>query len=300
MLAPVKVPYDLVSKLQNLGFAEYEARSYIGLLAIAPATAYEISKQTGVPRANTYNALENRVKKGAVQPVGERPARYAPLPPKDLLRNIAEGTRQRCAELATGLLNISFGSEPQFVWTVIGERKVHSKIGDLMRSARRHIWIKASEEILDQHLAELRTAYRRGLEIIIILFGQNPERFALGNRARVYLHEGNGVRIGGADNLFTLTIDYSEALTAHVRDDYVGAYTQSSPMVTMAETIIRHDVYLAEIFDRFGDEIARAFGPHLIELRRRLFSADQLDTFHANLRQLGIVDDADQLLPGGT
>lgn len=279
---------QVLSGLQGLGFSDYEARVYVGLLKSAPSTAYELSKQTGVPRANVYSALENLTTKGAVQPVGERPARYAPVPPKDLLKSIAENTSLLCTELGEVLSQSSSGNELQFVWRVAGEQKVHSKISELIERASKHVWIKASDDLLMRHHDELAAASRRGLQIIVILFGSNPERFNFGKKAKVYLHEGNGIRIGQADNLFTLTIDYDEALTASMVGEYIGAYTQSKPVVTMAETIIRHDIYMTEIFEKLGPQITELFGPHLVGLRSRLFSEPQLQALYENFERLGL------------
>ena len=49
------VSTEMISRLQALGFAEYEARCYLGLVNGPPCTAYDISKITGVPRANVYS-----------------------------------------------------------------------------------------------------------------------------------------------------------------------------------------------------------------------------------------------------
>ena len=282
------VSTEMVSRLQALGFAEYEARCYLGLVNGPPCTAYDISKVTGVPRANVYSVLEKLIKKGAVQPVSEQPARFAAMPPTELLASISRTTRTRCDELAK-IINTAGGEKEQdIVWTLIGEDRVSLKISDMLARAKRHIWIKASDEILSTQIDGLRAAHKRGVEVIVVLFGDDPKRYSFGRGSKVYLHEGNGVRIGVADNLFTLTIDFEEALTASMADGYVGAYTRSGVFVTMAETIIRHDIYMAEIFAKFGDEIASAFGPHLKSLRGKLFSADQLEPFKSNLRKLGL------------
>src|SRR5690606_22091464 len=87
---------EISAELQALGFSDYEARSYLALVKVSPSTAYDVSKTTGVPRANVYGAIENLVKKGAVQMVGQQPARFVPVPPKELMSNIAKSTSDRC------------------------------------------------------------------------------------------------------------------------------------------------------------------------------------------------------------
>lgn len=275
-----------VGRLQALGFSEYEARAYIALLGVCPATGYEISKAAGVPRANTYAALESLTKKSAVQPISENPARYMPLAPDVLLGRIAEDTSARCTALARDLAVAEREEAGQFVWTIAGERNVHAKIAEMIGRARDHVWIKADEESLDTQRDALAAAGRRGVEVLIILFGGSPERYRFGRKGTVYLHEANGMRIGFSDNLFTLAIDFVEALTASVRGDVYGAYTRNEAVVRMAETLIRHDVYLAEIFEHFGPEIDARFGPHLLSLRRRHFSPDQLEALERTITAL--------------
>ncbi len=114
-----------------------------------------------------------------------------------------------------------------------------------------------------------------------------------GAQSRVYLHEGNGIRVGGADNLFTITSDYRIALTANVTDELTGAYTTNESVLRMAETLIRHDFYMAEIMSRFGAEIESAFGARLVSLRRQMFSQDQYRLLESRMeveRQARIAD----------
>src|SRR5690554_1136247 len=83
-------------QLQSLGLTEYESWALLALIGRNPATAYEVSKQAGLPRANAYTALEGLVKKGAVQPVSENPARYVPVNPAEFLSRIASHTNEVC------------------------------------------------------------------------------------------------------------------------------------------------------------------------------------------------------------
>ena len=41
---------DLVQLLHELGFSQYEARCYVGLLGQEPQTGYSVAKATGVPQ----------------------------------------------------------------------------------------------------------------------------------------------------------------------------------------------------------------------------------------------------------
>jgi sugar-specific transcriptional regulator TrmB len=289
---------DLANELQALGFSDYEARTYIALLQSHPATAYEVSKLSGLPRSNTFGALESCTKKGAVQPVSEAPVRYVPVDPRVLLSRIADDTSAHCARLASRLAQIKVDESRDFVWTIDGEKKVNAKISEIISAAKVHIWIKAHQTLIDEHYPELRAAAARGVSIMVILFGDDADRFRFGEHVRVYLHEGNGVRVGNADNLFTITTDFNTALTAKMQGDVHAAYTRNESIVTMAESLLRHDMYLAEIFQRFGPQIDEAFGPFLVSLRHRYFSPQQLVGLNQTLERL-FPGNASRKLPGG-
>jgi sugar-specific transcriptional regulator TrmB len=280
-----RVPHLLVAELQKLGFSDYEARAYMSLLKSSPATAYEISKDAGLPRANTYAALASCTEKGAVQPFSESPVRYVPVDPDELLTRIAKDTAARCQRLASQLRQVKSDDSREFVLNIEGEEQVAAKISEMIRAAKLHVWIKAHEDVVDAHRADLRDAANRGVSIMIILFGKDGRRFRFSDRVRVYLHEANGVRIGNADNLFTIATDFTTALTAQMHGVVHAAHTRNPAIVTMAETLIRHDMYLAEIFAKFGDRITQAFGPHMRQLRANSFSPGQLAAMNDMLAQ---------------
>lgn len=280
--APPTSP-DPVSDLQRLGFSEYEARTYVSLLRRNPATAYEISKHSGLPRANTYGALENLTKKQAVQPVSENPVRYAPISPAVLLDRLASDVSGICGRLKDNLEGMDLRDGSDIVWNIEGQAQIEKKIDELIEGAKQHIWIKASADVLHRHTPQLKEAATRGVKLLFVVFGSDTDFLMFNRRCKVYLHEGNGLRVGGADNLFTIAIDYRVALTANVAEELLGAYTTNPSVVRMAETLIRHDVYMAEMMSAFGSEIEARFGVGLRKLRRQLFSPEQLKLLESNL-----------------
>jgi HTH-type transcriptional regulator, sugar sensing transcriptional regulator len=272
-------PTGLLGDLKRLGFTEYEARVYVQLLRSSPATAYEVSKSAGVPRPNTYTALEALAQRGAVLPVSQRPVRYVAAAPDDLFPTIARQTEALCDDLVVRMSSLSSWQDDQYVWMLRGDAAVHDKIDVLIEKSQTVIWVKAADDVLRRHERSLRTAAKRGVELVIVLFGIDAEEFRFSEHCRIYIHENNGVRVGTADNLFTLAVDHTEMLTARIEDEVVAAHTQNSPIVNLAESLIRHDYYMAEIFARFGPLIDDAFGPYLRDLRLSCFTPEQARSF---------------------
>jgi sugar-specific transcriptional regulator TrmB len=65
--------------LARFGFTPTEAKVYLALLPISPATGYAVAQAAKLARANTYDALEGLAGRGAVTRLPGRPLRYAAL-----------------------------------------------------------------------------------------------------------------------------------------------------------------------------------------------------------------------------
>jgi sugar-specific transcriptional regulator TrmB len=274
----------IISDLKRIGFTEYESRIYIQLLKESPATAYEIAKSTGVPRPNSYNALEALTQRNAVLRVSENPVRYIPAAPGDFLDGFARQTRNLCTQLGVELSDISQPAKSQYVWVITEEAAIHDKIDALIEQSQEIVMVKAADEVLRRHKLALKSAAERGVELLVILFGKDADEFRFNDRSNIYLHESNGVRMGTADNLFTVTSDHAEMITVSTIDVISAAHTRNRPIVNMAESLIRHDFYMSKIFETFGDQIDAAFGPYLRDLRMACFTPEQISSFKAKTR----------------
>lgn len=271
----------VLTDLKVLGFTDYESRVYVALVKYPSSTAYEVSQRSGVPRPNTYSALKVLEDRGAVMPVSERPNRYAARHPDELFRSIAQQTSRLCEDLAGRLGELAAPpKDQQYVWILNGEADVHAKVAEMIVNAQREIWIKADPTVLDIHAGALRAVTsEKGVRLMIILFGDDPAAYQFNDNCVIYVHEASGVRMGTADNYFTIAIDHREMLTANFDTELEAAHTENGPVVKMALSLIRHDYYMAEIFRQFKKQLDKAFGPHLSELRTRSYTPDQVESF---------------------
>ena len=77
---------DLQKKLMQIDITDYEAKVYPAMLSLYPATGYQLSKESGVPRSMVYEPLKRLHAKGAALETMEgRATLYRPLPPEALL-----------------------------------------------------------------------------------------------------------------------------------------------------------------------------------------------------------------------
>ena len=274
-----KVDNDIVNDLKSLGFGEYEARAYIGLLKCGPATAYEVAKVSGLPRANMYNVLKTLTEKGAAQPVNEKPVRYMAVSPDELFNSIAENTSQMCSDLRDSLSSLVCQEGPEYVWIFKGESDIGRKITEILQTASQHVWLKGTSADITPLLPEIQKACERGISVVIVIFADSIEPFQCDPNCEVFLHEANGVILGGAANFLTVTADSDKALIAKIKGDLEAAYSENYSFVYMVDLMIKHEIYVAEILNRFGDDVEKEFGPGLINLRKKYSRPDIGSTF---------------------
>jgi sugar-specific transcriptional regulator TrmB len=264
-------------ELQELGFTDYEAKIYISLLQNSPVTAYEISKNNALPRPNVYSALDSLEKKQAVQRASLDPVRFVPVSPATLFSRISKTVQDRCLALEVGLEKLQPEEKTHYVWNIDSSDEARLKINQLIVVAKSHIWIKAHYEELLPHLDELKLASKRGVALLFILFGDSDQiqQFNFSKNCSVFAHEGDGTVVGLGRHLITLSIDFKEALIMNMKE-HAGAFTQSEPIVNLADSLIRHEIYLAEIFKYFSHLLEEKFQPGLFELRKKYLPKEQI------------------------
>ncbi|WP_274631236.1 TrmB family transcriptional regulator [Arvimicrobium flavum] len=272
---------QLLADLQGLHFSDYESRAYLALLKVQPATAYEVAKEAGLPKANSYSVLESLSRKEAVQPVSEGPVRYMATPPEVLLSGIVQATERRAARLKEGLNRLGDVPQHEFVWSMTGAHAINNRISQMIDASTTHLWIKGAENHLESHRDRLKAAADRGVEILIVLFGTKVEHFSFDGTITVMLHEGNGIPVAMAPYLVSMTRDFEEALVAELGDQPYGAYTRNKPVVNIFDSLIRHEIYFCEIFAVFGEEIQSRFGPALFELRKKYLPRVHVESLRA-------------------
>jgi len=252
-----------IEEMKRLGFTGAEAQIYVFLLQSPDSTGYEVSKGTGLPRANTYQALETLVAKERITAVSSDPVRYVAIPPALLLRSIQQETLQRCHELERQLTSLEKPDRVGHFWELNEYGKIEARLIELINVAQHRIAASLWAEDLERLSRPLQLAHSRGCTVILNLFGEATADFAT-----IYRHEGPEKVVTG--HIIALAIDFQEALVASLDAPATGVITQNRTLVRVVEKLIRNEAYLASIYEQFPAELEATFGPHLVDLRRRL------------------------------
>lgn len=165
---------ELNSKLTAIGFTEYEARVYIALLGEHPATGYQLSKKSGIPRSMVYEALGRLHVRGAVLKTEERRATlYRPLPPDALLDRFAEEHSALIQSLRSGLREEFNVKEGDRLWSISGRSSVIPYAKRLIQGAKDEIDLVLDDEDLNPLQPEIVNSIKRGPQINILLTGKD-------------------------------------------------------------------------------------------------------------------------------
>ncbi|MBM4372143.1 MAG: TrmB family transcriptional regulator, partial [Deltaproteobacteria bacterium] len=165
----------IVRTMKQLGFNTSEARAYIALLKAHPATGYEVSARSGVPRSAVYNVLRRLEAQGLVNSIQAKPARYVPLEPQRLAHLMETRLEGTLDDLRAALAALVDRVVPSSTWTVQGYLPMIEQARTLVANARRYVYASlwGREGLLLQEA--LRGAVRRGVDVVLFSWTPLPE-----------------------------------------------------------------------------------------------------------------------------
>jgi HTH-type transcriptional regulator, sugar sensing transcriptional regulator len=157
-------------ELEKVGLTNYEARCYLGAIALGGGRAEEIAELARVPRTSAYKALDSLTARGFMEQSEDRPMRFIPVDPLSLLGRL-RGDLETTFERIAGVQE-AFGTRgiPQVVYTLNGKDRVLSKIGEMIERAKKRIIISSPNisVIRKHHGKSFERALERGVEVLVI------------------------------------------------------------------------------------------------------------------------------------
>ena len=168
---------ELIVKLSKLGFSNYEAKTYLGLLNNNPATGYEISQNAHVPRSVVYSTLRKMESLGYVISIHEKPRRYIPLSPKRLLAKLESDFTSELKHLSDDIIAFNDKSDTEGFWNIRGYRSLIEICNVNIRESKKQVCISAWSSEIEELQTSLLDAKKRGVDIIIFSFNKVKENF---------------------------------------------------------------------------------------------------------------------------
>ena len=170
----MEVDERTISNLMRLGLTKYEALAYIALVRLGSGTVAEIHKLSGVPTTKLYEVLSRLESKGWVEVLRERPLRFRAKPPDEVLDAVTEELVKACEDVKTALKEIygrGLEVEKPDVWMVRGLRNVENKMLNMIKGARKNVYLMVSRlaaGFLDKARRQLLSSYWQGVDVKVL------------------------------------------------------------------------------------------------------------------------------------
>lgn len=257
----------ILTHLKKLGFTEYEGKVYISLLNTHPASAYTISKDSGVPHSRVYDITRRLIEKGVAVSTGVNPEVFTPLSPQELIFKLKREYEQSTDELEKQLKKINFKSDFDPVWNVRNREQAFKLTGDQIVHAQHSVYIGIWSEELPMLSEELKNADNRGVSVFILIYGRDNLDFG-----ETYNHDTEGFStLNELGRTLDCAVDDRWCITGALggsRESQI-IWTRNSGLVQTIKSYISHDLYLAEISKHFGSSINKKYGRNLAKLRKK-------------------------------
>src|SRR5919197_797180 len=260
----------IVDQLVELGFSQYEARAYLGLLGQEPMTGYALANITQIPQPKVYETLRRLAEKRAVVKIGSDPARFVAVPAEHLLSQLDDDFRRRLAEARSGLAELGRGpgdDELRVLRSPRGWRSISRHALALLDGAERHVYLSTHADQLADLAEAARRADARSVRLDVLCFGQTDLEPVNGRVLHHASTEGMVYRHHQARHV-ALVADGQHTLWALAADgtQWDAVVAVDPLLAAVVKGYVRHDMYVQEIFSGFREELERRYGAGLDRL----------------------------------
>ena len=272
---------DLIDKLKDIGFNTYEAKVYIALLKKYPATGYEAAKLSGIPQSRAYDTLKTLEEKGIVAATNAKPVLYTPIKPKQILSNYKKKVESSINYLEKHLPQVKDNYNEPIV-NISGMQNIHNRILDVIKNAKREIYIEIWSQDYKIFEQELKNAYNRNVEIRIVGYDNFQSGFGL-----VFEHAfAKDIEMSLGGRMIIIAADDSEGVigkTSSFRNNISDTgiiWTQNKSIVFIIKEFIVHDMYLIDIEENLVEQMKYIYGKGLKRLKDKVLGTNSLYLIH--------------------
>lgn len=259
---------EMLEVLKNLGFTEYEAKTYLALLTHSPLTGYAVAKNSGVPRSKIYEVLDGLIARGDIIASPGNPPLYKALPAKDMIAARKAKIEENCSAAEQLLEQFENSSDDRDnIWNITGLNNILQKVNECILSAKKRILIEIWAEDFPAIASSLEKVTKNGVIVSIISYGEICAEFA-----NIYPHDMSDkitAEYGGRWIVFSADDTQVVAGAISLGDESRVAWTKHQGLVMPITEVMIHDLYIVEILKAHRDVLEATFGKDLIELRKK-------------------------------
>jgi len=204
---------QIIEQLHHFGFTKNESKTYLTLLKQFPATGYEISQRSGVPRSAIYDVLKKLELHGVISSNGAKPVTYVPINPEQFTSQLTSRFEHNIHELRDSLSKVNKDAIQEKTWNIKGYSALIDQARSLIDDAEDYVYCSIWHREYIQLRKQLNDARGRGVDVVCFSFcnldDEDPQVFSYGiaedqlreiwHRQIVVIVDKRLVLLGGAD-----------------------------------------------------------------------------------------------------
>jgi len=265
---------EIIDNLKELGFNSYEAKVYLALLKKYPSTGYEVAKNADIPQARAYDTLKSLENLNIVTASNTKPVYYTPINPKELTKQYKRKMSSTIDFLEKKLPEVKENYlEP--VLGVQGNCSINNKICEIIKHAKREIFIEIWAQDFKYYEELLRDAYNRGVDVKIVGYDNISCSFGT-----LFIHSGGrDIEHALGCRMFFIAVDNCEGGFGRMEASKIGEpcllWTKNLDVVFLIKEFIVHDMSVIDIMARFPEQLKYFYGSGLKKLRDKILSGSE-------------------------
>jgi len=272
---------DLVEKLKDIGFNSYEAKVYIALLKKYPSTGYEVAKLANIPQSRAYDTLKALEEKSIVASSNTKPISYVPVKPKQILSGYKKKMDSTLNYLEKHLPEVKNDyNEP--IININGKQNIHYKVAEIIKNAKREIYIEIWSQEYKIFEKDLQDAYNRNVEIRVVGYNNFQSRFGL-----VFEHAfAKDIEMSLGGRMIIIAADDEVGIIGKVSSfkndisDTNAIWTQNKSIVFIIKEFIVHDMYLIDVEENLVEQMKYIYGKGLKRLKDKVLGTNSKYMIH--------------------
>ncbi|GEK29976.1 transcriptional regulator [Kurthia zopfii] len=238
----------IIDLLKRTGYTEYESKAYIALLQNEGVTAYQISKDSGIPRARIYDVLGSLLEKGIVtKNEVEDKIYYQPLPVDVFLKKTTEDWQDDFSSLSNSLNSLKQKQKTAVAKVVEIREKdtILTYIRSIIENAQQKVIVSMWDDLYELLAEDLREISKKVPVHGITLHVENGIETVDKHRSTFFTEKPN------SNSWFIVSVDSSQLIYGpSISEDMNAFYTNDPVHIRLLEDYIWHDVLVNRVVSR--------------------------------------------------
>lgn len=225
----------LIENLTAFGLTRQEALIYLSLLTKGAQTGYEVSKNTGISKSNTYASLAGLVDKGAAMVMESSAVTYVPVRISEFTENVLHSLQEIQKDLKEHEPHQM--AEPDGYITVQGTARVMDKIRNMILGARLRTYAVMSAELVTKFRIEFTSIAERGCKVVIL------------TDTDMELPKCTIYKVQNLENQVHMVVDTEQAMTGELIPNDENAtflYSRNRNLIRILREMLRDQIVILE------------------------------------------------------